>query len=78
MTRPPRLSPREIECLRALADGEGPKQIAHRLGLSIRTCEHYVLGARRKLRAKNTTHAVVLAIEHGLLTPKWAFDSRGV
>ena len=67
MTSMPRLSPRELECLRALADGEGPKQIAHRLGITLRTCEHYVGAARRKLGVKTATRAVVVAIEAGLI-----------
>jgi len=64
----PRLTPREIQCLRGLACGEAPKQIAHRLGISTRTAEHYIAAARLKLRARTATHAVAIAMAAGLLT----------
>jgi len=67
MTRPPRLSPREIECLRALADGDAPKAIAHKLSISVRTCQHYIASGRSKLGAKNATHAVAIALTTGAL-----------
>lgn len=67
MNIPLRLSPREIEVLRWLAQGEGPKQIAHRLRITVRTCEHYVASARRKLGARNSTHAVAIAMAAGML-----------
>ena len=67
MTTPPRLAPREIEVLLWLARGDGPKQIAHRLRISPRTCEHYVASARRKLGARTATHAVAIAMAGGML-----------
>ena len=62
-----RLTRREIECLRLLADGEQPKRIAHLLGLTPKTVEHYVGDARRKLGARTTTQAVVIAVAQQLL-----------
>jgi DNA-binding CsgD family transcriptional regulator len=64
---PARLTRREIECLHLLASGEQLKRVAHLLGLTPRTVEHYVGDARRKLGARTTTQAVAIAIVHGYL-----------
>ncbi|TWB42596.1 response regulator transcription factor [Nitrospirillum pindoramense] len=63
----PMLSPREAQCLRLLAQGEGTKQIAHQLGLRLKSVDAYLLHARQKLGAKTSTHAVVVALAMGLL-----------
>jgi DNA-binding CsgD family transcriptional regulator len=60
------LTRREVECLHLLAEGEQLKRIAHLLGLTTRTVEHYVGDARRKLGARTTTQAVAIAIAQGL------------
>ncbi|GGF00932.1 hypothetical protein GCM10011611_03140 [Aliidongia dinghuensis] len=62
-----RLTRRELECLRLLAEGEQPKRIAHMLGLTPKTVEHYVGSARRKLGARTTTQAVVIAVFQGII-----------
>lgn len=64
---PPRLTPREIECLRLLAGGESTKRVAHRLAISIKTAQHHVANARKKLGARNSVHAVALAVAQGIL-----------
>ncbi|WP_416235182.1 response regulator transcription factor [Nitrospirillum sp. BR 11163] len=61
------LTPREAECLRLLARGESSKQIAHTLGLSSRSVDAYLGRARKKLGARNSTHAAVIASKAGLL-----------
>lgn len=68
MDRPAeRLTPRELECLRLLSEGEQAKRIAHILGITRKTAEHYLSDAKRKLRARTATHAVAIAIARGLL-----------
>ncbi|WP_157999401.1 response regulator transcription factor [Nitrospirillum viridazoti] len=62
------LTPREAECLRLLARGESSKQIAHTLGLSSRSVDAYLGRARKKLGARNSTHAAVIATTAGLLS----------
>jgi DNA-binding CsgD family transcriptional regulator len=57
-----RLTRREIECLHLLASGEQLKRVAHLLGLTPRTVEHYVAAARRKLGARTTTQAVAILV----------------
>jgi DNA-binding CsgD family transcriptional regulator len=63
----PRLTLRELECLRLLADGESTKRIAFRLGISAKTVQHHVAAARAKLGGRNSVHVVALAISAGLL-----------
>jgi DNA-binding CsgD family transcriptional regulator len=63
----PRLTPREVECLRMLADGESTKRIAYRLGISAKTVQHHVAAARTKLGGRNSVHVVAIAMSAGLL-----------
>ncbi len=64
---PPRvgepLEPREIEALRLMSEGESLEQ----MGVSKRTVSQIVSSARDKLGARHTTHAVALAVRHGLI-----------
>ena len=57
------LSDREREVLRWIAVGSRHREIADVLGISERTVEAHLENARRKLRARNTTHTAVLAIQ---------------
>ena len=61
------LTPRERECLRLLAAGESTKRIAFILSISAKTAQHHVANAKAKLGARNSVHAVAIAIERGLL-----------
>ncbi|MFE2407058.1 LuxR C-terminal-related transcriptional regulator [Kitasatospora sp. NPDC059408] len=61
------LSPGEIEALRYAADGYTSEQTARRLGLSRNAILDRTQGARIKLGARSTTHAVVLAHQAGQL-----------
>lgn len=63
------LTPRELEVLGLLRDGDGAKQIARKLDISVRTVETHEQHARAKLGARNRTHAVVLAIRQGVILP---------
>jgi DNA-binding CsgD family transcriptional regulator len=59
---PPKLSPREMQCIEGLARGRAPKQIAYELGISVSAVRLYVRSAKVKLGAVNTTEAIAKAI----------------
>lgn len=61
-----RLSPRELEVLSRIGQGERSKVIAHELGLSARTVEMHRAHICDKL-GTNTAGAVLLAAEAGLI-----------
>ena len=62
------LSPRETDALSLLACGRSRAQAAERLAISEHTLRVYIEGARRKLGAANTTHAVAAALSRGLIS----------
>jgi DNA-binding NarL/FixJ family response regulator len=61
------LTPREETILRLLTEGLTNAGIAARLHLSEGTVKNYVSEILSKLHANDRTHAVVLAIKHGIL-----------
>jgi len=61
------LSPRETDALTLLALGQSRAQAAASLAISEHTLRVYIEGARFKLAAMNTTHAVAKAMNQGLL-----------
>lgn len=61
------LSPRELSAMALLARGYSRSQAAHDLQISEHTLRVYVEGARHKLGALNTTHAVARALTKGLI-----------
>lgn len=61
------LSPREKDTLTLLATGATRATIADSLQISESTLRVYIEGARAKLGAANTTHAVAMALSHGLI-----------
>ena len=60
------LTPREAEVLKAIVAGETNKEIAHHLGLSIKTVEWHRSNLMTKLGTRGTAELVRYAIEHGL------------
>jgi len=64
---PESLTPREVEVLRALADGLGNKEIGERLGISEHTVKFHVSSVMGKLGATSRTQAVTLGIQHHLV-----------
>ena len=60
------LSPREIEVLRLLANGETNGQIAARLGISINTVERHVANIYRRIDARGRADATAWAIRNGV------------
>jgi len=63
------LTPRELEILKLIAGGLSNKDIADRLALSEDTVKGHVRSLMDKLSARNRTHAVVIAVERGFVTP---------
>lgn len=61
------LTPREIEVLRLLADGEANKQIAYLLGITEHTVKFHVASILQKLDAGTRTEAVAIGIRRGLV-----------
>jgi DNA-binding CsgD family transcriptional regulator len=61
------LSPREVDVLSLLALGHSRASAADALNISEHTLRVYVEGARLKLGANNTTHAVAAALTQGLI-----------
>ena len=57
----------ELGCLRAASVGLSLKDSGVVLGISAETVHSHLKRARLKLRAKNTCHAVALAIRAGLI-----------
>ncbi|MEU1973471.1 LuxR C-terminal-related transcriptional regulator [Microbacterium sp. NPDC019599] len=64
----PTLTPREHEVLRLLAEGDSNKQIATRLGLSVKTVMHHSVSIYRKLAVRGRAEATAYAYRGGLLT----------
>ena len=67
MNEPKLLTPFQKECLYKASIGGTHKIIARELYISTTSVNGYLRGARRKLNAETTTHAVRLAIEQGLI-----------
>jgi DNA-binding NarL/FixJ family response regulator len=62
-----RLTPREIEVLRLLADGTSNKAIAYKLGISDLTVKFHVTSILSKLHAGTRTEAVTVGVRMGLV-----------
>ncbi len=64
-----KLSKREYEIIRLIASGFTDRQIAERLEILENTVKAHRFHLVRKLKAKNSAHAVSLAFKKGIL--KW-------
>jgi HD-GYP domain-containing protein (c-di-GMP phosphodiesterase class II) len=67
MRRPAGLSERECEVLDLLARGMTTKQIAYRLGISPKTCDHHIQRLYGKAGVSTRAGATLFALEHGLI-----------
>jgi len=63
----PVLTPRELEVLRMLADGEANKTIAWKLGISEHTAKFHVASILTKLDAASRAEAVAIGIRKGMI-----------
>jgi len=61
----PRLSRREREVLRLMAEGHTGDGIAKTLGVAVETVRTHARNATRKLGARNRVHAIALAVKRG-------------
>lgn len=63
------LSPREVEVLRRVAQGESNKRVAAALGVSEETIKMHMKSILAKLQARDRTHAVTIALKRGFFAP---------
>ena len=61
------LSPREIEVIQGLANGEGQKAIAQRLGISQTTVKRYTAGIRAEFGGVPISCAIAIAVQAKLI-----------
>lgn len=61
------LNEREREALIWAGRGESYRGIADMMGIGFDSVCHYLRGAREKLYAKSTTHAVALVLARGIV-----------
>jgi len=64
---PPPLTPRELEVIRMMADGEPNKTIAWKLGISEHTAKFHVASILSKLNAATRAEAVAIGIRKGMI-----------
>ena len=64
---PPVLTPRELEVLRMMAEGEPNKTIAWKLGISEHTAKFHVASILGKLDAASRAEAVAIGIRKGMI-----------
>jgi DNA-binding NarL/FixJ family response regulator len=62
-----RLTPREIEVLRGVVDGQTNQEIAYNLGISDKTVEKHLDGVFTKLNVASRVEAAVRAVREGWL-----------
>jgi HD-GYP domain-containing protein (c-di-GMP phosphodiesterase class II) len=64
--RPAGLTEREVEVVALLARGRQTKEVAHALGISVKTADRHIQNAYRKIGVSTRAAAAVFAMEHGL------------
>jgi LuxR family transcriptional regulator, transcriptional regulator of spore coat protein len=69
----PALTAREQQVLELVAQGLSAKEAAQEIEIAPRTVERHIENVRLKIRARNRTHMVTLALELGLLHIDGAF-----
>jgi len=74
LQRPVSLSPRQIECIRLIAQGFTDHAIGQRLELSPETVREYVEAARKRYGVKRRAQLVIRAIHDNYLTVEEAVD----
>jgi DNA-binding NarL/FixJ family response regulator len=63
----PPLTERELEVIRALAQGKSDRQISHSLGISEKTVRNHTSNIYRKLHIFDRTQAVIYAVREGVI-----------
>jgi DNA-binding NarL/FixJ family response regulator len=69
------LTKREVEVLKAIAQGQNSEQIAETLHVSERTVRNHLANIYKKLGVHDRTQAVLYAVRHGLVDPRRVDDS---
>lgn len=64
-----RITPRTAEILSLLAEGHTKAEVGRRLFITESTVKTHLVHAYDRLGARNTTHAVALALSAGLILP---------
>lgn len=64
---PPKLTPREMQCMKWVAVGKSNWEIGQVLGISEATAHFHVENAKKKLGKSTRTEAVALLVLHGLI-----------
>lgn len=70
------LSEREFDVLRLAARGLPNKEIARRMGLSIRTVHSHLANIFTKMQVGSRTEAVLLALRQGLISLQDTYDTQ--
>lgn len=65
--QPPKLTARQVEVTRLLADGESVEEIARRLGITPNTARNHIQNILERLGVHNRAAAVAMAIRCGLI-----------
>jgi len=65
-----KLTSRELEILRLIAQGLGNKQIAQELNIGIRTVKSHLVDLFYKLKISSRTEAVIIGLRAGFLKPE--------
>jgi HD-GYP domain-containing protein (c-di-GMP phosphodiesterase class II) len=67
LEHPAGLTEREVEVVAMLARGLQTKQVAHVLGISVKTADRHIQNAYRKIDVSSRAAATLFAMEHGLV-----------
>lgn len=67
LERPAGLTEREAEVVGMLARGLQTKQVAHELGISVKTADRHIQNAYRRIGVSTRAGATLFAMEHGLV-----------
>ncbi|MGW6461450.1 response regulator transcription factor [Streptomyces sp. NPDC055078] len=68
MTTPRPLSPREVQVVGLVAQGQSNQQIGDTLGLKPATVKSHLRRISRVLNARDRAHAVAICLRTGILT----------
>lgn len=71
----PRITRRELEILRLIAQGNSSKQAAEKLYISKRTVDYHLANVYIKLRVSNRVQAIGAAVRLGLFSNAYEADS---
>jgi DNA-binding NarL/FixJ family response regulator len=66
MARPAGLTERESQVVGLLARGLQTKQVAHALGISVKTADSHIQNAYRKMGVSTRAGAALFAMQHGV------------